>query len=117
MSKTKACKISTLIKKLQEVQSQEGDMQIVISADADGNTFNVIDPNNELDYALDGNLLVLYPSSDNHSLNEIAGYNSTSDNDEYDDEDDNKAVDEYFEDYDCNDYNDYVSEVYDNYDE
>jgi len=114
MSKAKACKISTLIKKLQEVQSQEGDMQIVISADADGNTFNVIDPNNELDYALDGGLLVLYPSSDNHSLNEIAGYNSTADTDDYDDEDDNKAVDEYFEDYDCNDYD---SDVYDDYDE
>lgn len=104
MSKAKACKISTLIKKLQEVQLQEGDMQIVISADADGNTFNVIDPNNELDYALDGGLLILYPSSDSHELNEIAGYNTSSEDEEYEEDEDNRAVDEYFEDYDTSDY-------------
>jgi hypothetical protein len=117
-TKVKTCKISTLIAKLQELQSQEGDLPIVMSVDTEGNEFNSIDPTDELDYALDGGVLVLYPSSEHLNMSDIANYTNTStfnldslanaynEEDEYDEEE-TKPVDEYFDDYNNSSYDDY----------
>jgi len=102
----KTTRISTLITKLQELQSQEGDLPIVFACDSEGNSFNTIDPTDELEYALDGNVLVLYPSSDHIDVDDVLGHNSNTSNDEYDDDDDTKAVDEFFDDYSTEDYDD-----------
>ena len=117
-TKVKTCKISTLIAKLQELQSQEGDLPIVMSVDIEGNEFNSIDPTDELDYALNGGVLVLYPSSEHLNMSDIANYTNTStfnldslanaynEEDEYDEEE-TKPVDEYFDDYNNSSYDDY----------
>lgn len=121
-TKVKTCKISTLIAKLQELQSQEGDLPIVMSVDTEGNEFNSIDPTDELDYALDGGVLVLYPSSEHLSMSDIANYTNAStfnldslanayNEEDDDDEEENKPVDEYFDDYN-NSYDDYDDEDY-----
>ena len=121
-TKVKTCKISTLIAKLQELQSQEGDLPIVMSVDTEGNEFNSIDPTDELDYALDGGVLVLYPSSEHLSMSDIANYTNAStfnldslanayNEEDDDDEEENKPVDEYFDDYNSS-YDDYDDEDY-----
>lgn len=120
-TKVKTCKISTLVAKLQELQSQEGDLPIVMSVDTEGNEFNSIDPTDELDYALDGGVLVLYPSSEHLNMSDIANYTNTSTfnldslpnayNEEDDDEEENKPVDEYFDNYNGS-YDDYDDEDY-----
>jgi len=117
-TKVKTCKISTLIAKLQELQSQEGDLPIVMSVDTEGNEFNSIDPTDELDYALNGGVLVLYPSSEHLNMSDIANYTNTStfnldslanayNEEDDDDEEENKPVDEYFDDYNNSSYDDY----------
>lgn len=69
-NKVKTVKISTLIKRLQELQNAEGDLPIVISRDSEGNSYNTIDPEDDIDYAVDDNVLILYPSSEINSTND-----------------------------------------------
>ena len=79
-NKVKTAKISTLIKRLQELQNAEGDLPIVFAKDSEGNSYNTIDPEDDMDYAVDDNVLILYPSSEINDTNDTL--NDDSDLDE-----------------------------------
>jgi len=110
-NKVKTVKISTLIKRLQELLVAEGDLPIVIAKNTEGNGYNTIDPNDDIDYSVDDNVLVLYPSSEiKHITDTINDMNDDDDSDEpksvdefdwsYDSYDDSEDDDNYYED-DC----------------
>jgi len=85
-NKVKTVKVSTLIKRLQAIQEVDGDLPIVLAKDNNDNAYNIIDPDDDLDYSVDDGVLILYPSS---TINNI---NDTSDN-LYEDEDEPEEVD------------------------
>lgn len=56
---TKSLKISELINELEQLQKQEGDLEVVLSQDPEGNGFGTINP--QYSYGREGNLLIIYP--------------------------------------------------------
>jgi len=107
-NKVKTAKISTLIKRLQELQNAEGDLPIVFAKDSEGNSYNTIDPEDDMDYAVDDNVLILYPSSEINDTNDTLNDDSDLDeprgvdnfewnyDEDYTDSSDNE--DDYYED-------------------
>lgn len=106
-NKVKTVKISTLIKRLQELQNAEGDLPIVFSKDSNGNSYNTIDPEDDIDYAVDDDVLILYPSSEISNTNDTLNDDTDSyeprsvDNFEWnydEDYEDSDDEDRYYED-------------------
>ena len=103
-NKVKTIKVSTLIKRLQSIQEAEGDLPIVFARDNNDSGYNTIDPDDDLDYSVDDNVLILYPSSAIEDTSDTA-------NDSYGDEGEPEEVDSrlsgnYYEDEYADSYDD-----------
>jgi hypothetical protein len=69
--KTKSINLNILIKILQNVQREDGNLKVFMSSDTEGNSFNSIEESGEGLLAIDKKILILYPWEDNLELSDI----------------------------------------------
>lgn len=81
MDTNETIKISTLIKKLQEIQARFGDLPVCMSADSEGNSFGIISPEGEELVDAGSGVIVLYPIYNVSELDEIEGFTGYPDED------------------------------------
>lgn len=97
----KTSKVSELIKALQSIQEDYGNLPVVIASDAELNSVGTINAANPEEMLMEDNgILVLYPNQSDLYLDDIKGYAQPNYTDYEEEEDEDEDDKDLFDDYD-----------------